>query len=256
MVTSRWDLKAIVVAHRMFERWRQENFFKYLREEYLLDALADYQVEPDDPNRSVPNPVRKALEKEIHTARVHLRKLHQRYGSVVIAHVQRRKRTVVRCKIAEKKMRQEIDRATDHIKKLKLRCESLPVRVPLVDARKGQEVVKLSTERKHLTNVLKMVAYQIESDLVELVRPAYKRVEDEGRTFIQTVLQDTADIEPSENQLRITLAPLSSPHRSRALEALCEALDKTNTLFPGTQLRMRYCIAPSHPEAKSGQVSD
>ncbi len=73
MVTSRWDLRAIVVAHRMFERWRQENFFKYLREEYLIDALVDYQVEPDDPNRSVPNPARKALEKEIHTARVHLR---------------------------------------------------------------------------------------------------------------------------------------------------------------------------------------
>jgi len=31
IVTSRWDLRAIVVAHRMFERWRQENFFKYLR---------------------------------------------------------------------------------------------------------------------------------------------------------------------------------------------------------------------------------
>jgi hypothetical protein len=46
----------------------------------------------------------------------------------------------------------------------------------------------LSTERKHLTNVLKMVAYQIESDLVELIRPEYKRAEDEGRTFIQTVL--------------------------------------------------------------------
>src|SRR6266853_1747826 len=30
IVTSRWDLRAIVVAHRMFERWRQENFFKYL----------------------------------------------------------------------------------------------------------------------------------------------------------------------------------------------------------------------------------
>jgi hypothetical protein len=80
IVTSRWDLRAIVVAHRMFERWRQENFFKYLREEYLIDALVDYQVEPDDPNRSVPNPARKALEKEIHTARVHLKKLRQSYG--------------------------------------------------------------------------------------------------------------------------------------------------------------------------------
>jgi hypothetical protein len=42
MVTSRWDLRAIVIAYRMFERWRQENFFKYLREEYCgtLDTAA------------------------------------------------------------------------------------------------------------------------------------------------------------------------------------------------------------------------
>ncbi len=256
MVTSRWDLRAIVVAHRMFERWRQENFFKYLREEYLIDALADYQVEPDDPNRSVPNPARKAVEKEIHTARVHLKKLRQSYGATAIDYVQGRTRTVVRFEIAEEMIRKKIDKTTDRIKKLKVRCESLPARVPLADARKGQEAVKLSTERKHLTNVLKMVAYQIESDLVELIRPEYKRVEDEGRTFIQTVLQDTADIEPTVDQLRITLAPLSSPHRSRVVETLCDVLNKTNTLFPGTQLRMRYSVTPSHPEAKSGHLPD
>jgi len=227
MVTSRWDLRAIVVAHRMFERWRQENFFKYLREEYLIDALVDYQVEPDDPNRSVPNPARKAIEKEIHTARVHLKKLRQSYGTTAIDYVQGRTRTVVRFEIAEEIIRKKIDKTTDRIKKLKVRCESLPARVPLGDARKGQEAVKLSTERKHLTNVLKMVAYQIESDLVELIRPEYKRVEDEGRTFIQTALQDTADIEPTVDQLRITLAPLSSLHRSRVLETLCDVLNKT-----------------------------
>ena len=41
IVTSRWDLRDIEVAYRMFERWRQENFFKYMREEFLLDALVD-----------------------------------------------------------------------------------------------------------------------------------------------------------------------------------------------------------------------
>jgi hypothetical protein len=255
IVTSRWDLRAIVVAHRMFERWRQENFFKYLREEYLIDALADYQVEPDDPNRSVPNPARKAVEKEIHAARVHLRKLRQSYGATAIDYVHGRPRTVVAFESAERKIRAALDQTIKRIKKLKLRCESLPTRVPLADARKGQELVKLSTERKHLTNVLKMIAYQVESDLVELVRPYYKRVEDEGRTLIQSALQDAADIEPTDDQLRITLAPLSSPHRSRVLEQLCEVLNKTNTLFPGAQLRMRYSVAPS-PEAKSGQVSD
>jgi len=30
------------VAYRMFERWRQENVFKYMREEFLLDVRVDY----------------------------------------------------------------------------------------------------------------------------------------------------------------------------------------------------------------------
>jgi hypothetical protein len=89
-----------------------------------------------------------------------------------------------------------------------------------------------------------MVAYQSESDLVELIRPHYNRVEDEGRTFIQMALQDTADIEPMNDRLRIKLAPLSSTHRSRVLESLCVALNKTKTLFPGTRLQMHYVVAP------------
>jgi hypothetical protein len=97
----------------------------------------DYQVEPDDPNRSVPNPARKAIEKEIHTARVHLKKLRQSYGTTAIDYVQGRTRTVVRFEIAEEIIRKKIDKTTDRIKKLKVRCESLPARVPLGDARKG-----------------------------------------------------------------------------------------------------------------------
>ena len=44
-----------------------------------------------------------------------------------------------------------------------------------------------------------MVAYQIESDLLELIRPHYKRVDEEGRTLIQTILYDAADIEPTQD---------------------------------------------------------
>jgi hypothetical protein len=178
IVTSRWELRAIVVAHRMFERWRQENFFKYLRVEYLIDALADYQVEPDDPTRSVPNPAQKAVVKEIHAARVHLRKLRERYGATAIDYINGPKSTDSGFEIAEEKIRMEIAKATNRIKKLKARRDSLPARVTVANAQKDQEMMKLSTERKHLTNVSKMVAYQTESDLVELIRPHYSRVED------------------------------------------------------------------------------
>ncbi len=57
VITSRRDLPAIEIAYRMFERWRQENFFKYLREEYALDALVDYGVEPADSGRMIPKPL-------------------------------------------------------------------------------------------------------------------------------------------------------------------------------------------------------
>src|SRR6202165_3989051 len=244
IITSRWDLRAIVLAYRMFERWRQENFFKYLREEYLIDALADYQIEPDDPNRSVPNPARKAVEKELHRSRTQLLKLRAKYASMTLGsrspHLSR-----AGSKKEKEKLRTEIAQAQVRLEKLRAQHRLLPPRVPLAQAQKKQEVIKLSTERKHLTNVLKMVAYQIESDLLELIRPHYKRVEDEGRTFIQAALQDAAHIEPTQDQLRITLLPLSSPHRSRVLQALCEALNEANTRFPGTQLQMHYSVATS-----------
>ena len=254
IVTSRWDLRAIVLAYRMFERWRQENFFKYVREEYLIDALADYEIEPDDANRSVPNPARKAIEKELRRMRAQLGKLRANYAAITLA--ARRRLPQAAAKKAKEKLRAEIAQSKARLEKLQAQHHALPRRVPVAEAQKGQEVVKLSTERKHLTNVLRMVAYHMESDLLELIRPHYKRVEEEGRTFIQAALQDAADLEPTEDQLRITLAPLSSPHRSRVLEALCQALNQTHTRFPGTQLEIHYAVPACPASPKSGQVSE
>ena len=115
--------------------------------------------------------------------------------------------------------------------------------MPVAEALQGQAVVKLATERKHITNILKLVALQIESALVELLRPHYARAGDEARTLLQSAMQSSAAIEPTKDELRVTLAPLSSPHRSRAIAALCETLNETRSCFPGTRLRMRYAVA-------------
>ena len=244
ILTSRWDLRDIVVAYRMFERWRQENFFKYMRQEFLIDALSDYEVEPDDPQRSVPNPARKAVDKELGKARARLNKLKQTYGDVSLNYIEgRRTPTLHEFKAADKKIYQEIQEAAARVAALAEQQKPLPLRVPLAEARPNQDLVKLSTERQHLTNVLKLVAYQIEGDLVNLICPHYARAEDEGRTLIQTVLQSSAALEPTAQELRVTLAPLSAPHRSQAVAALCENLNATETCFPGTELRMRFAVA-------------
>ena len=243
VLTSRWDLRDIVVAYRMFERWRQENFFKYMRQEFLIDALVDYQAEPDDPNRSIPNPARKAVDKELRNARARYAKLQEKYGSNALDYLEGRTPTMRAFTVAEKQIQREIQEAIDEVTKLTERQKSLPVRIPLSEAPEAEKAMKLSTERKHLTNVLKMVAYQIEGSLVELLRPLYPRTEDEGRTLIQTALRSSASIEPTEGELCVTLAPLSSPHRSRAIASVCEVLNKTETTFPGTKLRLRFAVA-------------
>jgi hypothetical protein len=65
-------------------------------------------------------------------------------------------------------------------------------------------VVKLAPERKHLTNLIKMVAYQAESDLLRLVAPHYRRAGDEGRTLIQSALASAADLQVTQTELRVT----------------------------------------------------
>jgi hypothetical protein len=80
ILTSRRDLAAVLVAYRMFERWRQENFFKYLRQEFALDALAEHAVEPDNPNREVPNPAWAKVDVQLRQAYARLDRIQAEYG--------------------------------------------------------------------------------------------------------------------------------------------------------------------------------
>ncbi len=241
ILTSRRDLSAFEVAHRMFERWRQENFFKYLREEYALDALVDYSTEPADPQRDVPNPERKKFDAKVKQARAELSQLQAEYGLEAIENVEGLRRTMRGFKIANAAISDRIFHAMRHVVELEEKRARTPTRVP-VRATTTEEVVKLGVERKMLTDILKMVAYQAESDLVRLVATLYKRAEDEGRTLIQNILALTGNLSVTATELRVDLEPMSSPHKSRVLRALCEAMNAAEAVFPGTNLRLHFAV--------------
>jgi transposase len=241
VVTSRWDLRQIEVAYRMFDRWRQENFFKYMREEFLLDALVDYQVEPEDPTRTIPNPERRALDKEIRAARADVAQLEREYGAAAADNSERRRPTMRGFKVAHGTLGKKLRAARARVAKRVEKRRDAPKRLEVRDLDEGA-VVKLGSERKHLTNIVKMVAYQAESDLLALLRPHYARVDQEGRTLLHDIFAAAGDIEVSGGELHVTLAPLSSPHRTRAAQALCESLNKAATVFPGCHLRIRFAV--------------
>lgn len=252
IVTSRRDLSAARVAFRMFERWRQENFFKYLREEYALDALADYAVEPADPEREVPNPARRDLDDAIRAARAELHQAAAQLGGEALLNEETRRPTMRGFKIALSGMGKRVKVALERLSRLRARRAKLPARIPVKQVTQGA-VIKLATERKHLTNLLKMVAYQVESDLVQTIRPWYTRADQEGRTLVQSMLASAGDIRVTDAELRVALAPLSSSHKTRVLARLCEALDRSGVVFPGTRLRLRFAVKPG-PQAEKGTL--
>lgn len=243
VITSRSDLRDIELAYRMFERWRQENFFKYMREEFLLDALVDYRIEPEDPTRTIRNPEHRALNKQIRTARIELANIERQYGAAAADNVEQNRPSMRGFKIAHSALGKKLRAARARVAKLIEQRRDVPQRVEVRDLSE-HAVVKLATERKHLTDIIKMVAYQAESDLLALLRPHYARAEQEGRTLLHELFAAAGDIRVSDTELHITLAPLSSPHRTRAAQALCEILDQTATIFPGTRLRIRFAVRP------------
>jgi transposase len=244
VITNRSDLRDIEIAYRMFERWRQENFFKYMREEFLLDALVDYRIEPEDPTRTVPNPERRALDQQIRTARIELARIEREYGVAAADNTEQYRPSMRGFKIAHGTLGKKLRAARDRVAKLIAQRREVPQRVEIRDLSEPA-VVKLATERKHLTDIIKMVAYQAESDLLALLRPHYARAEQEGRTLLHEIFTAAGDIRVCDTELHITLAPLSSPHRTRAAQAMCDILDQTATIFPGTNLRLRFAVRPS-----------
>jgi hypothetical protein len=111
----------------------------------------------------------------------------------------------------------------------------------------ADDLVKLKRDRNLIADSIKMTAYQVESQLCTLLGGAYARTADEGRTFLHALFQTSGRIETKPKELRITLVPQSSPHRTNAAAALCEQLTAMNITFPGSDLRLTLAIQPHEP---------
>jgi len=242
VLTSRTDLSALECAARMFARWQQENFFRYLRHSFALDALVTYAAEPADPSRTVPNPTRKQCQRALAEVRRTLAAQEQAYGAQALRNPEGRRPTMRGFKIAHGKLAQAIRQLQAKAARLARRLKTLPARVPVGELQAPGTVVRLAPEAKLLTDSLKLTAYRAETALLRLLGPHFARTEEEGRALLREVFATPADLRPDEatGLLRVRLHSLATPRGNRALAALCEALTATETCFPGTKLRLVY----------------
>jgi len=122
--------------------------------------------------------------------------------------------------------------------------QAIPARLPLAQVNPGQQV--LDTETKLIHHAIRIAAFNTAQSLARAIitSTGYARADDEAHTLIRTALAGSGDIipDPATNTLHIRLDPLSAPRHTAAIAELCQALNTTNTVYPGTNLALRYSM--------------
>ncbi|MBW3606632.1 MAG: hypothetical protein KY460_17330 [Actinobacteria bacterium] len=230
IITTCTDPDPAPLAHAMFSRWRQENFFRYMRADDGLDALDAYACVADDPDRAVPNPAKKTAAVDVARADAVIAAAHAAHDRHTAAGVP------VHARQAHRDLADAITAAQARRDQLAADAKAVPARVPIATLRDDPR--RLDPERKRLHDAVRLA----ESALARLLAPHYARSDDEARTLLREIFHRPADLHIDGDQLHVRVHPLSAPRRTRALQALCDDLTATQTTYPGTDLTLVYSI--------------
>jgi hypothetical protein len=245
VLTSRTDLAAGEVCWRMSARWREENYFRYARTRFALDALDSYAAAPDDPDRMVPNPAKKAAAARIRQAEAAAQAAEAARDAALL---QLRSPAPGQAAYLTNQVINALDAPVEaawrELDDADQAAAATPARVPLGTL--SPDMVRLETEVKQITHAIRMAAYNAETSLARALDGHYARASDEAYAVIREALAASGDIQPGDGQLLIRLDPLTAPRRTQALAALCTQLTAARTRYPGTDLVLRYEVKP-HP---------
>jgi transposase-like protein len=246
VLTSRDDLPAGEVCWRMSSRWREENYFRYARTHFALDALDSYAAAPDDPDRMAPNPARKTAAARIRQAQAAAQAAETARDAALL---QLRSPAPGQAAYLTNQVINALNAPADaawrELEEAGQAAAAVPARVPLGTL--APDMVRLNAETKQITHAIRMAAYNAETTLARALDGHYARAGDEAYALIREALTTSGDICPGNGELLIRLDPLTAPRRTQALAALCDQLTAAGTRYPGTDLVLRYEVKnPNH----------
>jgi hypothetical protein len=275
------DPPAAEIAWIMLGRWSQENWFRYMRQEYALDVLVDYCVELDDQEHLVVNPQWRELDREVASAGGRLERSRAKYAKLTMqldeliassrppaasdpasplpsasgpsgdpSRVPTKSRSSQQneAKLADLQQRcreQAVDiaRLSAELDQLRVARKATARKIPLREA-SDRDKVRLSYERKLFTDTVKLSAYEIETQLYRMLGTSYSNSAGEGRGIIQSLLSGSGDIRVQRDLIEVHLDQLSAPRYTLAMQSLCQQLNARSPRLPETDYRLRFYVKP------------
>jgi hypothetical protein len=244
-LTTRKDLQAGEVCWRLTSRWREENYFRYARTRFALDALDSYSATPDNPDRMIPNPAKKAASAQVRRAEALAAAAEAGRDAALL---ELRSPGPGQAALITNQMLNALnapaEMAYTELDEAERSAAAVPARIRLGDL--APDMIRLEAEVKQITHAIRMTAYNAETTLARALHGRYARASDEAYALIREALTASGDIIPADGQLLVRLDPLTAPRRTQALAMLCDQLNQTRANYPGTGLVLRYEVK-SHP---------
>jgi hypothetical protein len=241
IMTTHPGLLSVETAIKMFSRWKQENFFKYLIENFDFDRIIEYGTEPVNQKCTIPNPEYKTLTYNLKKVREKIARIEARVFKKLDDGGQGTD-NLIKVMTKNPLLIEQINDYNDQAKTLVAQRKQTPSRITIAQMPEGKRYNKLKQEGKKLKNAIIMIAYRAESALYTILSQYYKATEKEGRQILKEIFTTDADMIPDyqNNTLTIRLHSLSTPRANQAVIKLCEFLNQTQTQFPNTNLRLIY----------------
>jgi hypothetical protein len=254
IITSKEETAALEVAQELFGRWQQENYLKYMRAEYSLDALVEYGVD-DAADREIPNPQWQAVDRELRKARVRLKALQAKYGGKQLDTEQQKEEGEGKPQRGGEKglatLSAEIAGAKERVTKLQEQRTALPKRALRSETERAAEKV-LRPERKLFIDIIKMAAYRADCDLMRRAAGHLVRNSEEGHVFVRMVLAQPGDLRVTGDLVEVILRPMSAPRYTRALQGICADVNSTDPRFPESPYRLHFSVAGGDQTGQAG----
>jgi hypothetical protein len=242
IVSTNFSGDAASQAVALMARWSQENFFKYMREHFGLDALVQYGTEEIPATVTVLNPAWQALHREVRKKHKELKDLQKLQQNAGIA--QPLSEAVVRTyEQHQGKLQEAIEQLQPALDLLKQQRKQTPRQIPIQNLPEPDRFTRLRTERKYFLDTIKMIAYRAETSMAATVRESLKR-SDDARALLRQIYATEIDLMPNleAKTLTVQLHHLTQAAHDTAARYLCDELTATETIFPGTDLRLVYKI--------------
>jgi hypothetical protein len=245
VITTNKKLSILLVALYMFSRWAQENFFKYLRQDYDFDKLLQYAVDIIDNNFVVNNP-------EYNNITYKLSKLRERIS----------RRKAILYELQENNLKADLDMANNYLRKqLNVREELeildnqekelikkrslIPSQIKVGNMPEHIKYNKLNIESKRFQNIIKMICYRAETSMANLISNSFSKSNNEKRAVVKSIINSHVDIIPDyqNNKLFVKIYTHANPRTNHAIENIIPILNESETIYPGTDLVLNYKIA-------------